>query len=113
MDDSRAVDPFRLGAGLSGSNKSPDVDYRDAHGIRRAFELGDLVTLSPNFRYSIAITEVDFGRYIGIVTQAYSNYEYMVVWTSRPSHMSKQGLFNGDHLVKLEYVDETLNHKKL
>ena len=66
------------------------------------FELGDLVTLSPNFRYSIALTEVDFGTYVGIITDAYSNSEYMVHWTSHPTHDIKIGMFKGRDLVKLD-----------
>jgi hypothetical protein len=81
---------------------------RDSHVLVRVFEVGDLVTLAPDFRYSIAMITVDFGKYIGIVTQAYTNREYMVVWTSHPLTAFSKGMFNGDHLIKVENVDDSL-----
>lgn len=108
MGDSWAVDPKEHSVALSGSTDISGVSY-DNKGLRRKFSLGDLVTLSPNFRYSIAISEIDFGCYIGIVTEAYANYEYMITWTKKPSTMANVGMFNGDDLVKLEnmkYVDK-------
>ena len=84
--------------------------------VSRSFELGDLVTLAPEFRYSIASSTggVDFGRYVGIITQTYVNREYMVVWTSHPLVISRftSGLFNGDHLTKVENAHKALmSHK--
>jgi hypothetical protein len=86
-----------------GSNKA-----WNSRVIKRVFEVGDLVTLSPDFRYSIARATVDFGRYIGIITKAFSNREYMVVWTNHPLHAFNEGMFNGDHLIKVENVDDSL-----
>ena len=80
-------------------------------GLRRRFNVGDLVTLAPEVRYSIAIATVDFGRYIGIITQAYSNREYFVVWTNHPMYNISQGMFNGDHLIKVENADGSLFRK--
>ena len=79
--------------------------------LRRTFKVGDLVTLAPTFRYSITTTTVDFGRYIGIVTHVYSNHEYMVIWTSHPLtavRTFRQGMFAGDHLIKVENADISL-----
>jgi len=81
---------------------------QDSYVLVRAFEVGDLVTLSPDFRYSMTVTALDLGKYIGIVTQAYSNREYMVVWTNHPLTAYSQGMFNGDHLIKVENVDGSL-----
>ena len=81
---------------------------RTGRVVERVFEVGDLVTLSPDFRYSISFNTIDFGRYIGIVTQAYANREYLVVWTNHPFHSIPQGMFNGDHLIKVENVDVSL-----
>lgn len=103
MGDSWAVDPKGHSVALSGSIDMSGLSYD--RGLRRKFSLGDLVTLSPNFRYSIAIAEIDFGCYIGIVTEAYANYEYMVTWTKKPSTMAKIGMFNGDDLIKLENMN--------
>lgn len=83
-------------------------ETRSSCVLVRAFEVGDLVTLSPDFRYSITVASVDFGKYIGIVTQAYTNREYMVVWTSHPLTAFSKGMFNGDHLIKVENVDGSL-----
>lgn len=81
---------------------------RDSCVLVRVFEVGDLVTLAPDFRYSIAMINVDLGKYIGIVTQAYTNREYMVVWTSHPLSALSEGMFNGDHLIRIENVDDSL-----
>ena len=78
-------------------------------GIRRSFNLGDLETLAPEFRYSIAVSRPDFGRYVGIVVEAYANREYMVVWTNQPlTYGTKKGMFNGDHLLLVENADKKL-----
>jgi hypothetical protein len=85
-------------------------------GMRRSFELGDLVTLAPEFRYSIANASqgIDYGRYVGIVIQTYVNCEYMVVWTNHPLVATKfsTGLFNGDHLIKVENAEKALMSSK-
>ena len=79
----------------------------------RSFELGDLVTLSPEFRYSVAISRPDFGRYIGIVVQAYSNREYVVHWTNQPDWASaaKKAMFSGDHLILVEQAEKSMMKK--
>ena len=104
MGSKREADPPVIGgqaySGSIGTFQKP----RWARGTRRSFELGDLVTLSPEFRFSIATVSPDFGRYIGVIVEAYSNSEYMVIWTTHPLVVSKfkKGLFNGDHLLLLE-----------
>ena len=107
MGSKRATDPLGEVA-LSGSQ-----NYQSAWktGLRREFIKGDLVTLAPEFRYSIAVARPDFGRYVGIVVEAYANREYMVVWTNQPLAMGhKKGMFNGDHLIKVENADKALMH---
>lgn len=86
-----------------GSSKTQDTRV-----LVRAFEVGDLVTLSPDFRYSLTMSTVDFGKYIGIIVEAYVNREYMVVWTNHPLSAFTRGMFNGDHLIKVENVDVSL-----
>jgi len=105
MGSKRVVGPVTL-SGSTDTFKPP----RWARGLRREFTVGDLVTLAPEFRYSITMTAgPDMGRYIGIVTQAYANREYMVVWTNHPMSIPQtQGLFNGDHLIKVENADKAL-----
>ena len=67
------------------------------------------MTLAPEFRYSIAVSRPDFGRYVGIVVEAYANREYMVVWTNQPlTYGTKKGMFNGDHLLLVENADKKL-----
>ena len=79
-------------------------------GGRRSFEKGDLVTLAPEFRYSIATSTPDWGTYIGIVVEAFANREYIVVWTTQPLAIGhKQGMYNGDHLVKIEHASDSLS----
>tara|TARA_R100000152_G_C6662379_1_gene100928 strand:+ start:221 stop:553 length:333 start_codon:yes stop_codon:yes gene_type:complete len=106
MGTKKEGDPLSAFSGSVGTFKPP----RWTRGIRREFELGDLVTLAPEFRYSITMTTgPDMGRYIGIITQTYANREYMVVWTSHPMQIAnKHGLFNGDHLIKVENADKAL-----
>lgn len=111
MGSDRATDP--LNARISAYSGSVDTFQppRWTRGLRRSFELGDLVTLAPEFRYSITTTVgVDFGRYVGIVVEAYSNREYLVIWTNHPLVISKfkTGLFNGDHLLLVENADKAL-----
>lgn len=88
----------------SGEEKFTEPQWKKDRDVRRTFEKGDLVTLSPDFRHSLTFGEVDFEKYRGIVVEAYSNYEYIVVWTSHPPHAMSQGMFNGDHLLKLEHT---------
>lgn len=116
MGSSRATDPLnaRVSA-YSGSNDTFQPP-RWNRGIRRSFALGDLVTLAPEFRYSIATSThgIDFGRYVGIVIQTYANREYMVTWTNHPLvvHKFTTGMFNGDHLIKVENADKALMGSK-
>lgn len=114
MGSKRAADPIAdLVEAYSGSTDvtAPRRWNRAVHA--RQFNKGDLVTLAPEFRYSIAISRPDFGRYVGIVTEAYANREYMVVWTNQPlTHGSKKGLFNGDHLLLVENAERALMGSK-
>ena len=113
MGNKRALDP--IGAIVEAYSGSADTfkPPRWARGLRRSFKLGDLVTLAPEFRYSIAISRPDFGRYVGIIVEAYANHEYMVVWTNQPIvHGVKKGMFTGDHLIKVENADKALMNVK-
>ena len=115
MGSGRAADP--QDARISAYSGSVDTFQapRWTRGLRRSFELGDLVTLAPEFRYSIAKPiGIDFGRYLGIVVEAYSNREYLVIWTNHPLVISKfkTGLFNGDHLLLVENADKALMGSK-
>ena len=113
MGSSRATDP--LNARVTAYSGSADTfkPPRWARGLRRSFKLGDLVTLAPEFRYSIAIAQPDFGRYVGIVIRAYANAEYMVGWPNQPIvYGMKQGMFSGDHLLKVENADKILMGSK-
>ena len=104
------------GKRVTGSNKgvgsfSGSIDtfkepsWRRYRESGRTFKRGDLVTLAPEFRYTVSITEPDMGRYIGIVIEEYSNREYVVFWTAQPLVTSQyKGMYNGDHLVKLEHA---------
>lgn len=109
-DSQRGVDTF------SGSMDTFQPPRWQRGIVARSFELGDLVTLAPEFRYSIANTQsgVDFGRYMGIIVEAYANREYMVVWTNHPLIISKftRGMFNGDHLIKVENAHKVLMDSK-
>jgi len=118
MGDKREVDPLNTVSEFSGSSKT-FRSYREGiedfqpprweSGVGyRTFELGDLVTLSPEFRYSVAISRPDFGRYIGIVVQAYANREYVVHWTTQPLiNMPARSMFNGDHLILVEHAEKS------
>ena len=64
---------------------------------RRTFVVGDL----PG---------VDFEKYVGIVVSAYEDNEYTVHWTSSPINNYYKGMWNGDHLVKVENY-EAEKHK--
>ena len=109
MGSSRATDPLNAIVGAYSGSVDTFQSPRWTRGLRRSFELGDLVTLAPEFRYSIAISQPDFGRYVGIVVEAYANQEYMVAWTNQPiAHGIKKGMFNGDHLLKVENADKAL-----
>jgi len=68
--------------------------------IRRTFVVGDLVTIAPDFRNSIL--DFDFEKYIGIVIRAHEDNEYVVRWTSSPVETFYNGMWNGDHLIKVE-----------
>ena len=116
MGSKRASDP--LSTNISAYSGSADTfkepKWKRSH-LARHFKLGDLVTLAPEFRYSITspVTGLDFGRYVGIVIETFSNREYMVVWTIHPLVIGhKKGMFNGDHLIKVENADKTLMGSK-
>lgn len=99
-DSTKGVDTF---SGSMDTFKEPS--WRKYREYGRTFKRGDLVTLAPEFRYSISMMEPDMGRYIGIVIQEYSNREYVVVWTAQPLATNRyKGMYNGDHLVKLEHA---------
>ena len=68
--------------------------------LRRVFVVGDLVTIAPDFRNSIL--DFDFEKYIGIIVTAYEENEYAVYWTSSPLSNYYKGMWNGDHLIKVE-----------
>lgn len=75
---------------------------------RRTFVVGDLVTIAPDFRNSVM--DFDFEKYVGIVVSAYEDNEYTVHWTSSPVNNYYKGMWNGDHLVKVENY-EAEKHK--
>ena len=84
--------------------------------IAREFAVGDLVTLAPDYRYSALYAPIGYtDRYVGIVTAAYANREYLVAWTSHPSFRATVpstpghgGMYSGDHLLKIEFADRSL-----
>ena len=83
---------------------------RWATTTRREFARGDLVTIAPEFRYSITMPRraPDTGRYVGIIVKAYANRDYMVVWTNHPlAAGSSSGMYNGDHLITVENACES------
>lgn len=122
MGNKRAVDPLGTVSVFSGSSDTFQP-YSSASGsfeparwtkgaICRVFRLGDLVTLAPEFRYSIAINRPDFGRYVGIIVREYSNREYLVHWTNQPLiNGIRQGMFNGDHLILIEHAQKGMMKK--
>jgi len=67
---------------------------------RRTFVVGDLVTIAPDFRNNIL--DFDFEKYIGIIIKVYEENEYIVRWTNSPVQSLYAGMWNGDHLVKVE-----------
>jgi len=70
---------------------------------RRTFVVGDLVTIAPDFRNSVL--DFDFEKYVGIIVSAYDDNEYTVHWTSSPVSNYYKGMWNGDHLVKVEHYE--------
>ncbi len=106
MGGKRATDSFKpYSEALSGSIESfKEPSWVHSRQLRREFVLGDLVTLAPDYQRGIAAS-VFSERYIGIVTEAYSNHEYTVVWTTRPRYMGSSSMYSGDHLIKIEYAD--------
>ena len=70
------------------------------NGYKRTFNIGDLVTIAPDFRNSVL--DFDFERYIGIITSVPEENEYVVYWTKSPQNNYYRGMWNGDHLVKVE-----------
>tara|TARA_R100000388_G_C7224284_1_gene150849 strand:- start:634 stop:906 length:273 start_codon:yes stop_codon:yes gene_type:complete len=71
-----------------------------ANVYRRTFVVGDLVTISPDFRNSVL--DFDFERYIGIIISTPEENEYVVYWTNSPVQNYYKGMWAGDHLVKIE-----------
>ena len=79
--------------------------------IRRTFVVGDLVTISPDFRNSVL--DFDFEKYIGIVLSIPEANEYVVYWTNSPINNYYKGMWSGDNLVKVEnYSDEKQKSSK-
>ena len=74
--------------------------------LRRSFVVGDLVTLTPEFRARMPVDDLDLGTYLGIVLEVYENYEYRVVWTRKPISASLGVSLNGDHLMAVENAAE-------
>jgi hypothetical protein len=68
--------------------------------LRRIFTVGDLVTISPGFRSSVL--DFDFEKYIGIIINNPEENEYTVYWTNSPANNYYKGMWNGDHLVRVE-----------
>ncbi len=68
--------------------------------LRRTFIIGDLVTIAPDFRNTTL--DFDFEKYIGIIMSTPEENEYTVYWTSSPTNSYYKGMWNGDHLVKIE-----------
>ena len=122
MGNKRAAGPLNTVSVFSGSvntfhpysnsSKSFEPPKWVNGAICRVFRLGDLVTLAPEFRYSIATNRPDFGRYVGIIVREYSNREYLVHWTNQPLiNGIEQGMFNGDHLILIEHAQKALMKK--
>jgi hypothetical protein len=68
--------------------------------IKRTFIIGDLVTIAPDFRNTVL--DFDFEKYIGIVISAPEENEYTIYWTNSPMNNYYKGMWNGDHLVRIE-----------
>ena len=68
--------------------------------LKRTFVVGDLVTIAPDFRNTVL--DFDFEKYIGIIVTAYEENEYAVHWTNSPFNNYYKGMWNGDHLIKVE-----------
>jgi len=110
MSGKRAADLQKDVDTFSGSINTFKPPRWNTDTVYRSFAKGDLVTLAPEFRYKISTSTPDWGRYIGIVIEAYANREYIVVWTTQPLVIGhKQGMYNGDHLVKIEHAPDSLN----
>ena len=78
--------------------------------LYRKFVVGDLVTIAPTFRNTI--TDFDFEKYIGIVVKKLDDNEYTVYWTTSPTTNYYRGMWNGDHLVKVEEYQQAVRDKK-
>ena len=78
--------------------------------LKRTFVVGDLVTIAPDFRNSTV--DFAFHRYIGIVVGAYEQNEYTVHWTQSPINNYYKGMWNGDHLVRVEDYEAAANNIK-
>ena len=82
--------------------------------LRRHFVVGDLVTIAPGFRNTIV--DFDFEKYMGIIVGTPEENEYVVHWTTSPSVTAYRGMWNGDHLVRVEdceKVGKVLRSKKI
>jgi len=78
--------------------------------LRRTFIVGDLVTISPEFRYNTV--SYDTTPYLGIVTKVYDENEYIIHWTTSPQTNYYKGMWNGDHLVRVEEYEIARKNKK-
>ena len=78
--------------------------------LRRTFIVGDLVTIAPEFRYGVV--DFEFEKYIGIVVESYDVNEYIVYWTNAPTVNCHRGIWNGDHLVKIEDYESAKKDRK-
>jgi hypothetical protein len=78
--------------------------------IRRTFVVGDLVTIAPEFRNGIF--DFDFEKYIGIIVKIYEDNEYVVQWTNSPHNLGYKGMWNGDHLIKIENYESEYDKLK-
>lgn len=110
MGSKRVTDPLDSYIGMYSGSIDTFKAPRWTTTTRREFARGDLVTLAPEFRYSITMSRhaPDTGRYVGIIVKAYANREYMVIWTNHPTAAgSTTGMFNGDHLIKVENAVES------
>jgi len=46
---------------------------------------------------------------VGIIISVYEDNEYTVHWTSSPISNYYKGMWNGDHLVKVEHYEHEKN----